>query len=31
MLGATKLKVANLLPGVFLPVVCQALLFLVGR
>ncbi len=31
MLGVTKLKVANLLPGVFLPVLCQAVLFLVGR
>lgn len=31
MLGVTKLKVANLLPGVAFPVVFQAILFFVGR
>ena len=31
MLGVTKMKVANLLPGVFFPVVCQAVLFFIGR
>jgi uncharacterized membrane protein YqgA involved in biofilm formation len=31
MLGATKVKVANLLPAVAIPVACQTLLFLLGR
>ncbi len=31
MLGVTKIKVANLLPGVAFPIVCQAILHLIGR
>jgi uncharacterized membrane protein YqgA involved in biofilm formation len=31
MLGITKIKVANLLPGVAMPVICQAVFFLIGR
>ena len=31
MLGMTKTKVANLLPGIFVPVACQTILFFFGR